>query len=274
MSLPELKLLIADDEVHVRTGLCVAIDWKALQIGKVFAACDGGEALDLCIKHRIELVVSDIKMPGLSGIDLGRRLTEIYRPVKILLISGFAEFDFAKDALKIGVVDYLLKPVNIGELVSCVTRMRDEIYAELSVREIFPDRERKGIEYHQKVFEHDERLDIERNQFNPIILEAIDYINNHYDEKIAVDSVAGHIGVSCNYFSGSFKSEIGMAFTDYLNHIRITHAKRMLKNTMLHVCEISDHVGFNDYKYFSTVFKKLEGCSPTEYRISRVRQGE
>ncbi len=281
MDLPRLKLLIADDEVHIRTGLQVGIDWDALQIEKVFTARDGSEAFELCKKHRIELVITDVKMPGLNGIELGKQLTGFYSPVKILIMSGYAEFNFAKEALKIGAVDYMLKPVNIDELIARIKEMQSEIYTEISVKRAHGNAaagklehedmmsaniDSKGLFYHQKHFGDDSRLSIVKNTFHPMVLMSIDYINLNYNKKISVESIAKYVDKSCNYFSSNFKKSIGMSFTDYLNLVRITMAKSMLKNTTLMTYEISDHVGFNDYKYFSAVFKKFENCTPSVYR--------
>ncbi len=264
----EIRLLIADDEVQIRNGLRMGIDWKTIGVGAVLAAKDGLEAYRLCEEHRIELILADVRMPGIDGLELASRLS--YSPRKIVIISGYADFSYAQKAIKFGAEDYMLKPVNIAELTELMRRLVREVQAEKCITRVDGERPNEtmssGLVSHQRFFGKDDHLDLTRNDFDSTLLRTLDYINCHYDEKLSVEDVAGYVGKSNNYFSTTFRKSTGYTFVDYLTRLRIEHAKKLLKATSMMTYEIAEKVGFSDYKYFSIVFKRMQGCAPTEYR--------
>ena len=117
-----MKILIADDERHIRNGLGSNIDWKFLGIDTVFTAEDGVAAERICSEHRPEIIISDIRMPGIDGLELAERAIEGYGARKVILLSGYSEFEYAKKAISIGVVEYLLKPVNLDKLTDLLAK--------------------------------------------------------------------------------------------------------------------------------------------------------
>lgn len=126
-----MKLLIADDEPAIRLGLVDSVDWAELGIDRVLSAGDGLEALALCQSERPEIVITDIRMPGLDGLELGERLAGLYHPVRVVILSGYSEFSYAQSAVKLGAIDYMLKPVNIDELKKrvgeCAAQLRSDL---------------------------------------------------------------------------------------------------------------------------------------------------
>ena len=263
-----IRLLIADDEMQIRNGLKTGVNWKEIGIDFVLTAKDGMEAYRLCEKYKIELIIADVRMPGIDGLELANRLT--YTPCKIVIVSGFADFCYAQKAIKLGAEDYMLKPVNIAELTELVCKLVREVQAEKCIIKLqgeeTKERMSPGLVNHQRFFGKDERLDLTSNHFDSTLLRTLDYINCHFDERITVEDVAGYVDKSNNYFSFHFKKSTGYTFVDYLTRLRIEHAKKMLKSTSMMTYEIAAKVGFGDYKYFSIVFKKMLGCAPTEYR--------
>lgn len=517
-----MKLLIADDEMQIRTGLEMGIDWKELGFDEVYTAENGVEALDLCMRHYPELVITDIRMPGMSGLELGKEVASLYEPVEIIILSGYSEFEYAREALKLGAYDYLLKPINIEELISRVEKARekinqtvsdtaqkdeflvidririlqqlimsrdilsaeeedtfreklsdcftngilvgvcsvdvlfeqnldqfgiylekctDEIFAKykaetlywergnlffimdvfseaelkrkrdllkkeqedlnkilknqfgntvsialsstgkmrevailfreceeilkkrmysgkesfllpdekktsvrivlnpidtdklkkriesfdyehihLYVREIFSSMRdskvvsaesvratcdllkdvllktlmEKGIDL-EAIFEHNRVLlneipeyftldeyenwidtlyqvimkglsDLGGKRHSRIILQAVDYISQNYSGDINLETAAEYVNKSKNYFSYLFKKELGISFVEYLNKVRVEEAKKLLDTTDDKTYQISEKIGYSDYKYFSSVFKKLTGLSPIQYK--------
>lgn len=115
-----MKVLIADDEMQIRTGLEQGIDWKEIGISEVLTADNGVAALELARVHQPEIVLTDIRMPGIDGLELSRQLAKLYEPLKIIIMSGYSEFNYAREAIKIGVMDYLIKPICIEELMEKV----------------------------------------------------------------------------------------------------------------------------------------------------------
>lgn len=122
-----MKLLIADDEMQIRSGLSEGIDWEELGIVEVMTAENGIEALEICKEKKPEIVLTDIRMPGLNGLELGKQIVEIYQPVSIVILSGYSEFEYAKDAIRLGAFDYLLKPINVESLINTVRNAASSI---------------------------------------------------------------------------------------------------------------------------------------------------
>ena len=259
-----IKLLIADDEINIRRGLKMGVDWAACGVAEVLTARDGEEALRICREQHVQLVLADVRMPGMTDLDFVKQLN--YAPLRIIIMSGYAEFTYAQQAVRLGAVDYLLKPVNIEQLSKLVSRLVSEIEAQNVSDTLLGGVSSSGLERHQQFFSQNPALNIQNNTFSPMLLRALDYINLHYSERMSVEDVAQYIGKSNNYFSSHFKKGLGISFVDYLNLIRVNHAKRMLRQTDHMTYEIAEYVGYNDYKYFSTVFRRIVGVSPSEYR--------
>lgn len=509
-----MKVLIADDELHIRNGLRNGIAWEELGITKILTAEDGEMALRLCEEERPEFLITDIRMPGLDGLDLAQQASERWGIRKIVIFSGYSEFEYAKKAISIGVVEYLLKPVNMDELFSLLKKSAEEIRQEdqakmenlqkmlrvyleedgltgnagenekrnisrilgelyegtshiptemvlLIIEEDNIYGRKKGqnisahLEMNQKVlwkteqrmvllhainsrkerqeyrhqlkkqlmcwnenqkcatfsmgisergddrcllqlyrqaanclkhrmysgeksclfyedirwekelahpllylekeqiertvnimdmsqlkiqihkqFEYlyskrctekqvaqelclaiknivfnvmkEKGIDIEgvldRNEdlfrkqmdfssldsyeawicdycslllqslsdlhgkhYSSVISRAVDYINQHYSEEVTLKMVADEVNKSSSYFSCIFKKEMNVNFNEYLNQVRIRKAKELLRMPDAIIYEVAEQTGFHDYKYFTKVFKKLCGCSPTEY---------
>jgi two-component system response regulator YesN len=260
-----IRLLIADDEINIREGLKNAsFDWRALGIDKVFTARDGVEAYKLCVGREIEIILTDIRMPGMDGLELIRRIT--YSPVRFILLSGFDDFKYTKEALSLGVTDYLLKPIKIDELHTAVKKAVTQIESARYTGDTLEYKASHGLEKHQMFFGDNPDLSLTENAFDLMILRAFEYINDHYNEDVSVKCVSEYLGKSNNYFSSSFKHATGLNFVTYLARVRIEYARKLLWTTSMMTYEIAEAVGFNDYKYFSTVFKKFVGVSPKNYR--------
>ena len=132
-----MKILIADDEQHIRNGLKSSLDWKRLKISEVFTAEDGEEALAVCRREKPEIILTDIRMPGIDGLELAKKATESCGAKKVLIMSGYSEFSYAQTALRIGAVDYLLKPIRLDELECTLVRIVNSIQEEQKKEELF-----------------------------------------------------------------------------------------------------------------------------------------
>jgi two-component system, response regulator YesN len=517
-----MKLLIIDDELQIRTGLAEEINWIDLGIEKVYLAENGIEAVELCENHQPEIVITDIRMPGIDGLELSRQVVDLYKPVAIIILSGYSDFNYAKEAIQFGAKAYLLKPINIDELIGVVQESIESIKYQLELsknkslfeqmsrkqklmsliehqvelneekllafkklisikttefmllgmlsvdtfkyrntnqigiylksiiedvlinqptnmlywndgallflcpytseshykksKDSFTDRlfqinqmlkaqfncsvslaisslrcmkyipkmfiecqhalkhrlysgeksflsadtldlsskawisplntselkrvievfekkkthqyleelfanicemkvtssdfvrgvcigmkrtlietiQEKGINTQQLIKEYpmlvkdipsfvtitdyDEWMNhlysvvIEKfgrlggKLHSRVIIQVVDYISNHYKEDISLFLLSEYTGKSKNYLGHLFKKEMNVSFVDFLNDIRIGEAKKRLKNTDEMIYEISEAVGFSDYKYFSSIFKKYVGISPLSYR--------
>ncbi len=498
-----MKALIVDDEMHIRNGLQKSVKWRELGIEQIFTAEDGREALAVCLKEKPEILITDIRMPGMDGLTLAQAAIDKAKVKKVVILSGFSEFEYAKTAIRLGVVDYLLKPVKLEELSVLLKRMVEEIrlesrqkelqnqemvwevirgtkspgilrtlfgenqgevllavlerdvpygrcfsvleikteymqiltkmenevvllfqikgkddrteyhnvfYQELhainrrqntgcscsigvsergqlkdicrlyrQAQEALKRRFYKGNEnciFHEEVEENEKKFypllnldkkaisesvslfqidllhdqihrqfeflrkercmeervvqelclgiqnilfesmmergvdiagilnqnqelfsgqmsfssitdyeawisdycylllkgfeDLSGKRYSAVISKAVDYINQHYSEELSLVRLAENVNKSTSYFSCIFKKEMGVNFNEYLNQVRIRKAKELLRVPDAVIYEVSEKTGFSDYKYFTKVFKKQCGCSPSEY----VKTGE
>lgn len=247
-----LNVLIAEDELPARRGVLNALQQCSQGQWHLHAAENGLEALEYARKQPVDLLITDIRMPGLSGIELLERLKMEDRAAVSIMLTGYAEFEYARAALKLGAVNYILKPVAHESLMNAVDEALDII------------RERKR---------RLESIDISKEASfipkvrNEAIRRALEYIRAELSRpSLSVKDVAGHIHLNPSYASVLFKEETKQTFTEFVNRLRLIRAKEQLLQTDKKIYEIAEDVGFSSSKYFVKVFRDLEGITPNQYR--------
>ena len=245
------KVFFVDDEAAMRAGIRENIDWNNSIFTLAGEAPDGEMALSLMQDIMPDILITDVRMPFMDGIELARRTRKAMPWVKIIILSGHDEFEYAQRAISIGVEDYLLKPVTSVMLIEALNKIAVRIEEE---------KEKFNL--------------INRNQiisagskYNDIVAKAQEYIQkNYHDESISLHSIAKEVNVSPNHLSAIFSQETGETFINYVTRIRLEHAKILLKTANIRTSEVGYEVGYNDTHYFSHVFKKNVGMTPKEYR--------
>lgn len=237
-----IKLLIAEDEDMIRNGMYKYIKLHTDRFDKIYLASDGAEALDIIFKHNPEVVLLDVQMPNVTGIEVLQEASKMKKPPVTVILSGYDEFRYAQLALKYGAKEYLLKPCRSSEILECLHNIADSIETKTK------DKNTKGY------------------SDNHAVGRAKEYIDEHYSEDLTLQHVAGHVGISQGYLSSLFTKKLGYGFIDYVNIIRINHACVYLQQNYFKTYEIAYKIGFRDEKYFSKVFKKIKGVSPSQYR--------
>lgn len=238
-----MKLLIADDEDVIRNGMAKYIQLHTHRFDKIYLAENGQQALDLLLQYRPELMLLDVRMPVKNGLEVMKEAKSAgIHPVTVIL-SGYDEFRFAQQAIRYGAREYLLKPCRSSDILKKLHELADE----LAGREPMVPEEGDGVK-------------------NPAVSKAVEYMKEHYHENLTGQQAADAAGISAGYLSTLFSQHLGCGFVDYLNEIRIEHACIYLEQSLLKTYEIAYKVGFHDEKYFSRVFKKVKGVSPSEYR--------
>ncbi len=244
-------MLVVDDERLLVEGMRRTI--SELGIFQTYAAMSGAEALAQIESRRIDAMLLDIAMPGMSGIELMKRLRERpHRPATIIL-SGYEEFDYAKEALSYGAADYILKPVDPEDVRQMARRLHDLVARREANERLLRsamEKSGEGAEAPRSVAEQARR--------------AID--QGFSDPELGVNRLSAALGYSPNYLGNAFKRAYGLTIADYLGRARVAEAKRLMDTTDLMVYEIAFRVGFDDQHYFSKTFKKYAGATPTEYR--------
>ncbi|MBV9230981.1 MAG: response regulator [Chloroflexi bacterium] len=239
------RVLVADDERAIRQGLQVLITRHYRDL-TVLEASNGRECWDiLCTEPQIRLAFVDIRMPEINGLQICEKMKTAGLPVKIVIISGFRDFEYARQALRYGVVDYLLKPVNPSDVLRLV---HEAVTAPLLAPELTERQERLIIEQIRK------------------------WIHDHLHEDITLLDLSQRFHYSVSYISMLFKKEIGTGFQEYLLDCRMQRAKHLLLDPALRISDIAQQVGYTNPKAFSISFRKACGIPPTEYREMRGRE--
>lgn len=242
-----LKVVVIEDEELVRRGIVMAVDWASVDCEVVGEASNGEAGLELIARERPDIVVTDIRMPRMDGLEMLRRLREEGCGASVILLTAYSDFTYAQSALKLGAVDYLLKPFRDGELEAVVERIQ----------------RREREERHPAAPAGPEEL---RGK-SKYVMEALNYISEHYnDPEIGVSSIAGHLGVSESHLGHVFKKETSYTLSGYLTSYRMHKAMELLKDCRSKVYEVAEQVGYRDITYFSSTFKKAVGFSPSEFQ--------
>lgn len=251
------KAVIVDDEDIIVTGLSRMLPWSEYGCEVVGTAGDGLAALELVRKTKPDIMFTDIRMPEMDGLSLIAALRSEYPNMQITILSGYPEFDYAQRAIRLGVTNYILKPSKMAELEEALRSMTEKL-GELETAEKPSPESHEGPPEHQSPQPD--------NAGNFIISNAINYIEQHYAEKLTLSDVADQVYVSHWHLSKLISKNTGQSFSDILNGIRIREAKKLLADPSFKIWEISEMVGFMDVTHFSRIFKKTEHCSANEYR--------
>lgn len=192
-------------------------------------------------------------MPVMDGLEMLRQLRERGNNAFVIILTAYDSFSYAQTALRLGAVDFLLKPFHDGELEQAVTRLKQRM-----------DRAGQGGEKGPAPLPLPE---LKKGDKSKYVLEAMAYIGEHYHEpNIGVAAIAQHLGISEGHLSHTFKKETDYTLLNYLTRYRIHRAMELLRDCRLKVYEVAEQVGYRDIAYFSATFKKLVGMSPSEYQ--------
>ncbi len=237
----KLRVLLVDDEIMIREGFKHLFDWEAHDCQVVGEAADGMEAMNQIDALQPDIVIMDINIPIMNGLKVIQCSRMKHPEIAFVIVSGYDDFSYCREALRLKITDYILKPVNYEEFGACIDNLKIALF-----RQQLPQEETQGEE-------------------RPIMT-ITRYLQEHLSEDISLSILAEEFHLSAQYISQLFKSEIGVNFLAYLTNIRMERAKKLLLSTALSIGEISEQLGFGDYRVFTKVFKKSEGVTPSQYR--------
>ncbi|SEN07287.1 Helix-turn-helix domain-containing protein [Lihuaxuella thermophila] len=270
------KILIADDEAVERQALKMLISSRVIDAEVVGEAENGRRAIELAKELKPDLIMMDIKMPGIDGVEAVKEIKQLHPQTKFIMVSAFDTFEYARQVMQQGVKEYLLKPSRKSEIIRAVERTLAEMKREREEKEE-QDSLRKKLQQALGLIQSGLVPREPASTDPPVFLcddpkvqsmmnKAKQFIDDHYMKGVSLEDVAGHVGLSPYYFSKLFKEWFQVTFTDYLTGIRIEKAKQMILHSDCSLKEICFNVGYRDPNYFSRVFKKMTGFSPSEYR--------
>jgi len=242
------SLILVEDEFIMLKELEMMIDWKNLKVDLVAKASNGIEGEKVIEKYHPDIVITDIRLPGQDGLEMLSKFPD----VRSVILSGFSDFKYMKKAIKIGVEDYLLKPVDNDELVKTISNIVKELDAEKLLQA------KENIE--------NEVVPLERKFNNHLINSAVNYISENYGSSIGLQEAAAALNVSETHLSRLFKEVSNVNFLYYLNAFRINKSIYLLKNSTINISEIAFNCGFLNPGYYTKIFKRFLGITPTAYR--------
>lgn len=242
------RLLIVDDEPKIRSGLRLSYPWKSLGFEIVGEASNGSDALDYVASHNIDAILADIRMPVMSGIEMSRKLDDQKSIIKVVLLSGYKEFEYARKAIKYGVFSYLVKPTEYCDVISTFGRLRETL-----------DRENQGVSGGTS----------EENLNEGLYAKMVNDVYSYVEDNLAHASLEGaayNVGRSIYYLSRLFKEQTDENFSDYVMRKRMERAALLLSSYRYDIGEISNLIGYNSPKSFTKAFKAYFGKTPRDYR--------
>ncbi len=248
------RILLADDERGIAEGLSILL----MQMGQpweiVGIAEDGEQGIRMVHQFDPDVVITDVRMPVMDGLAMIQALTEEGARCRFIILSGYADFAYAQQAMKLGVRSYVTKPVDEDELAEAILAIQAEPGRVSGADKPQPDAS--------------EVPPVKRDTFELLL----DYVREHFKEDITQQELSERFYLNPVYISQLFRKRTGMTYQNYLTQLRINRARQYLEETDLMVYEICELVGYSDTAYFSRVFEKTVGIRPTDYRKKLTRQ--
>jgi two-component system response regulator YesN len=258
-----IRVVIVEDEILVKKGLLLTTDWESFECEVVGEASNGVEGIEVITKLQPNIVITDIRMPGMDGIQMIEALAGKV-DAEYIIISGYSEFEYARQAVKHGVKDYLIKPINDDELYDAIRKACDAVRNKKKINKI--ESRIDDITDSKVMLFKEYLLDDTKTVKSNYIGKMLKYISDNYQKNINIKDVAESLSISESHISRLFKSEVGYTFIDYLTYYRIKKAIGYLRDPEVRIYEVAEKIGYKDQRYFSVIFKKLVGVTPKEFR--------
>lgn len=249
------RILIADDEPIERIVAAKTLQKNFGEQVEIIAAENGREAVSLFFERECQIALLDIEMPGINGLEAAEQIRKQDFDAGIIFLTAYDEFSYARRAIGVRAMDYLLKPVLEAELVATIEEAMSVIDKRSKVQ-------REVEEEH--IFEEEKQENV---RLSAVAEKIRTYIDDHYKEDLSLQDVAGAMNYSDAYFCKMFKQCFGKGFIVYLSEYRIEKAKQLLADVAINIKDISSEVGYRDSNYFAKVFKRVTGETPTDYRL-------
>jgi YesN/AraC family two-component response regulator len=243
------KAILLDDEYLALKWMTEDINWPLLDIRVAGIAADGAEGMELIEKWRPDLIITDLRMPGMDGLELIAAVAEKNIRTNFIILSGYGEFEYAQKAIHYGVQEYLLKPVSAEQLEETVKRVLKHIDTPKQKKEDLTNIETISGGQHKKIIE-----------------QIMVCIKETPLEDLTVYRIAEKVGFNPNYLSTLFKRCCGKRLIECITIARIEKAKELLQDRKLEIQHISLMAGYHDPKYFARIFKRVTGFLPGQYR--------
>lgn len=245
------RVLLVDDDRALRYGYSKMSAW--MKHGFVIAGerSNGIQALEWMQDHSVDVVLTDVRMPFMDGITLVKEAQKLYPKVLFVFISSYDAFAYAREGLRLGAVDYIVKPMRDSDLENVLERLIPMI-GESGDDEFFS--------ILKKITEKDV------NWEEPLLLNTCRYLEKNMDRNLTLEEVANALNLNKDYFGKLVKSRTGMNFRKFYNRFKMEYAKPLIKGGQYKIYEISRMLGYTAADYFTQLFKNSTGMTPAEYK--------
>ncbi|MDK0899446.1 response regulator [Clostridium perfringens] len=247
-----VSIMVADDEQLERSVL-TSILKKNVRVKEIIEARNGKEALELNRELNPDIIIMDIKMPGINGIKALELIKKENPNKEIIMLTAYDDFEFIHKVLVLGGSDYILKPIKPDKIMEIVDNIIDKV-------------ENKRIELGDKKHIDEKYSDSSLTNEEKIVDKVSKYIDDNMDKMLKLEELASICNLSPGYFSRVFKKETGKTVITYINEKKVERAKKLLKESKDPIINISLDLGFDDCGYFIRVFKKITGLTPKAFR--------
>ena len=259
-----IRLLIADDEKLEREALAEMVARRFEHEVVLELAENGRKAADTAVLWGADLILMDIEMPGMSGLDAARAVLAQRPGCRVIFVTAYSLFQYAHEAVHLGACDYLLKPVDPDELEASIRRAMRQVEAERKLEELatakaLPEPQDAGAAPAEDAADEDSPAAM-------VMAQVRRYLEDNYMFDLSLDSVGEILHISPAYLSAQFKKYQKMNFLDCQTELRINAAKKLLADPLRSTAEVASMVGYDDSSYFARAFKKRTGMTPTQYR--------
>jgi two-component system response regulator YesN len=268
-----IRLLIADDEKLEREALAELVQRRFEREVVLEVAENGRKAADTAVLWGADLILMDIEMPGMSGLDAARAVLAQRPSCRVIFVTAYSLFQYAHEAVHLGACDYLLKPMDPDELEASVRRAMRQIETERKLEELAAARPQPEQTETEEEAE-DAPEESENSQTALVMAHVRRYLEDNYMFDLSLDSVGEILHISPAYLSAQFKKYQKMNFLDCLTELRINAAKELLADPFRSSAEVASMVGYEDASYFARAFKKRTGMTPTQYRRQAGRKAK
>lgn len=263
-----MNLLIVDDDMIAVKGLMASVRWEDYGIHGVEIAYGAERALEILRTGNMDIMLCDIEMPRQSGIELVRRIKEEHIEVEIIFLTCHAKFEYAQEAIRLGCENYLLRPMPFEDIASAV----HSCAKMLEIRRRDAELKEYGAQWiHTQMVQADQA---QKKKTPRDIVEDVEgfVMENISNEDLSVSMVASHCYLNQDYLNRIFKQVRGVSISRYITDYRLKVAAYMLEKGTLTAAVVAEKAGYKNYSYFSTQFKKMYGCMPSEYRKQFVNK--
>lgn len=247
------RVMIVDDDIAVCYIYRNMKSWEKYGFEIVAEANNGRQALELLEQNSVDIIFTDIRMPVMDGIDLLKAIRKKKYDIFVVLISSYKEFEYAREGLKFGAVDYIMKPLTEKGLEESLEFLRK-----------YMDEKNNNEEFKNMIFDILVKYNV--NTDDSLVKNMCQYISENMSIDITMDSISEQLGLSKDYFGKLIKQKTGQTFKTIYTDIKMEYAKKLILSGQYKIYEISDMLGYSSADYFARVFKDTFGISPAEFR--------